>query len=82
MGKSDLYYVVAEPQHSGDFRPVVIEYGIDLISAERVVRRHINDYGLRYKVKGKKYPAFVRIHRISDNLPEDYVLLKKVEATV
>ena len=76
MKRADLYYVVAEPQNEDDFRPVVLEYGIDLITAEKVVRRYINDFGLLYKVGKTKYPTFVRIHRIADNLPDDYVMLK------
>ena len=76
---SDLYYGVAVPQHEGDFRPVVLEYGVDLVTADRIVRRHINDNGLHYKVKGKKYPSFVRIYRITDTLPEDYVLIRAIE---
>ena len=79
MTKESLYYVVAEPQNKGDFRPIVLEYGIDLIHAERVVRKHINENGLRYKIKGKKYPAFIRIRRIADTLPDNYVLITKVE---
>lgn len=79
MRKEDLFYVVAEPQHNGDFRPVVLEYGVDLIKAERIVRNYINDFGLRYKVGNKKFPTFVRIHRISDNLPDGYVMLVKKE---
>ena len=75
--KQDLYYVVAEPQHDGDFRPVIIEYGIDLLTADKIVRKYINDNGLRYKVKGKKYPAFVRVHRISDNVPDEYVMVAR-----
>ena len=61
MTRTDLYYVVAEPQNKGTFRPIVLEYGIDLIHAEKVVRKHINDNGLRYKIGDKKYPAFIRI---------------------
>ena len=79
MKREDLYYVVAEPHHEGDFRPIVLEYGIDLITAERVVRKHINENGFRYKIKGTKYPAFIRIRRISDIIPEDYVLITKAE---
>ena len=79
MTRTDLYYVVAEPQNKGTFRPIVLEYGIDLITAERVVRKHINENGLRYKVGDKKYPAFIRIRRISDTLPDDYILFTKVE---
>lgn len=79
MTRTDLYYVVAEPQNKGTFRPIVLEYGIDLITAERVVRKHINDNGLRYKIGDKKYPAFIRIRRISDTLPDDYILFTKAE---
>lgn len=79
MKRQDLYYVVAEPQHSGDFRPVVLEYGIDLIAADRVVHKYINDFGLRYKIGNKKFPTFVRIHRIADTLPDDYVLIRAIE---
>ena len=79
MKRQDLYYVVAEPQHSGDFRPVVLEYGIDLITADRVVHNYINDFGLRYKIGDKKFPTFVRIHRIADTLPDDYVLIRAIE---
>lgn len=79
MKRQDLYYVVAEPQHSGDFRPVVLEYGIDLITADRVVHKYINDFGLRYKIGNKKFPTFVRIHRIADTLPDDYVLIRAIE---
>lgn len=79
MTRTDLYYVVAEPQNKGTFRPIVLEYGIDLITAEKVVRKHINDNGLRYKIGDKKYPAFIRIRRISDTLPDDYILFTKAE---
>ena len=79
MTRTDLYYVVAEPQNKGTFRPIVLEYGIDLIHAERVVRKYINENGLRYKIGDKKYPAFIRIRRISDTLPDDYILFTKVE---
>ena len=79
MRKEDLCYVVAEPQVEGNFRPIVLEYGIDLITAERVVRNHINENGLRYKIGNKKYPAFIRIRRIADTLPDNYVLITKVE---
>ena len=79
MTKDNLYYVVAEPQHRGDFRPVVLEYGIDLITADKVVHNYIKDFGLRYKVGDKNYPSFVRIHRIADTLPDDYVLIKAIE---
>ena len=79
MKKEDLYYVVAEPQNKGDFRPVVLEYGIDLKTAENVVRRFINTNGLRYKIKDTKYPAFIRIRRIAETLPKNYVLITKVE---
>lgn len=79
MKRQDLYYVVAEPQHSGDFRPVVLEYGIDLITADRVVHNYIRDFGLRYKIGDKKFPTFVRIHRIADTLPDDYVLIRAIE---
>ena len=79
MKRQDLYYVVAEPQHSGDFRPVVLEYGIDLITADKVVHRFINENGLRIKIGDKKFPTFVRIHRIADTLPDDYVLIRAIE---
>ena len=79
MKRVDLYYVVAEPQNKGDFRPIIIEYGIDLITAEKVVRNQINENGLKYKVKNSEYPAFIRIRRIADTLPNDYVLISKVE---
>ena len=76
MKKEEFYYVVAEPQHRGDFRPVVLEYGIDLITADRVVHNYIRDFGLRYKIGDKKYPTFVRIHRIAETLPKNYVMLQ------
>jgi len=79
MMKENLYYVVAEPQHRGDFRPVVLDYGVDLITADKVVRRFINENGLRIKIGDKKFPAFVRIHRIADTLPDDYVLIRAIE---
>ena len=79
MKKEDLYYVVAEPQIEGNFRPIVLEYGIGLIHAEKVVRKHINENGCRYKVNGKKFPAFIRIRRIADVLPDDYILIPKAE---
>lgn len=79
MERQDLYYVVAEPQHGGDFRPVVLEYGIDLITADKVVHRFINENGLRIKIGDKKFPTFVRIHRIADTLPDDYVLIRAIE---
>lgn len=75
MNKEELYYVIVVPQNEGDFNPLVIEYGISLKSAENVVRRYINDHGMRFKKNGKKYPSFVRIMRISEPLPEDYYLL-------
>lgn len=79
MSKDNFYYVVAEPQHRGDFRPVVLDYGIDLITADKVVHRFINENGLRIKIGNKKFPTFVRIHRISDTLPDDYLLITAVE---
>lgn len=79
MSKDNLYYVVAEPQHRGDFRPVVLDYGVDLITADRVVHRFIKENGLRIKIGDKKYPAFIRIRRISDTLPDDYILFTKAE---
>lgn len=79
MTKESLFYVVAEPQNKGDFRPVVIEYGVSLANAERIVRHYINTNGLRFKVKDEKYPAFVRIMRISEKLPDKYVLITKAE---
>ena len=79
MMKENLYYVVAEPQHRGDFRPVVLDYGVDLIAADKVVHKFINENGLRIKIGDKKFPAFVRIHRIADTLPDDYVLIRAIE---
>lgn len=76
MKKEVLCYVVAEPQNKGDFRPVVLEYGVDLITAQKVVRKYINDFGLLYKVGRTKYPAFVRIRRVSEHLPKNYLMLK------
>ena len=79
MSKANVYYVVAEPQHRGDFRPVILEYGVDLITADKVVHRFINENGLRIKIGNKKFPTFVRIHRIADTLPDDYLLITAVE---
>lgn len=79
MAKERLFYVVAEPQKKGDFRPVVLEYGISLEAAEKYVRNYINESGLFIKIKNTKHPAFVRIMQISDKLPDDYVLITKVE---
>lgn len=79
MAKERLFYVVAEPQNKGDFRPVVIEYGVSLANAERIVRHYINTNGLRIKIGDTRYPAFVRIMQISDKLPDDYVLITKAE---
>ena len=79
MMKENLYYVVAEPQHRGDFRTVVLDYGVDLIAADKVVHKFINENGLRIKIGDKKFPAFVRIHRIADTLPDDYVLIRAIE---
>lgn len=79
MAKERLFYVVAEPQKKGDFRPVVLEYGISLEAAEKYVRNYINENGLLIKIKHTKHPAFVRIMQISDKLPDDYVLITKVE---
>lgn len=72
MKRADLYYVMVRPSHEGDFRPLVIDYGLTLDGAERVQRRFIEDHGLRFRVKGKSYPATVRIYRTSETLPEDY----------
>ena len=72
MKRADLYYVMVRPSHEGDFRPLVIDYGLTLEGAERVQRRFIKDHGLRFKSNGKHYPAFVRIYRTSETLPEDY----------
>lgn len=72
MKREDLYYVMVRPAHEGDFRPLVIDYGLTLEGAERVQRNFIKDHGLRFRVKGKSYPAFVRIYRTSETLPEGY----------
>ena len=81
MAKERLFYVVAEPQNKGDFRPVVIEYGVSLANAERIVRHSdlINTNGLRIKIGDTKHPAFIRIMQISDKLPDNYVLVTKAE---
>ena len=72
MKKTDLYYVMVRPSNEGDFRPLVIDYGLTLEGAERVQRRFIEDHGLRFKSNGKHYPASIRIYRTSETLPEDY----------
>lgn len=72
MKREDLYYVMVRPLHEGDFRPLVIDYGLTLEGAERVQRRFIEDHGLRFKFNGKHYPAHIRIYRTSEPLPEDY----------
>ena len=72
MKRADMYYVMVLPAREGDFRPLVIDYGLTLDGAERVQRRFIEDHGLRFKVKGKSYPATVRIYRTSETLPENY----------
>ena len=72
MKREDLYYVMVRPSHEGDFRPIVIDYGLTLEGAESVQRRFIQNHGLRFKFNGKHYPATVRIYRTSETLPEDY----------
>ena len=72
MKREDLYYVMVRPSHEGDFRPLVIDYGLTLEGAERVQRSFIKDHGLRFKFNGKHYPASVRIYRTSETLPENY----------
>lgn len=72
MKRTDMYYVLVRPVHEGDFRPIVVDYGLTLEGAERVQRRFIEDHGLRFKFNGKHYPASVRIYRTSETLPEDY----------
>ena len=72
MKRTDLYYVMVHPVNKGDFRPIVIDYGLTLEGAERVQRRFIEDNGLRFKFNGKHYPATIRIYRTSETLPEGY----------
>lgn len=72
MSKNDLFYVMVVPKHEGDFRPLVIDYGLSFDSATNVMRNFIKDHGLRFKANGKNYPAFVRIYRTSETLPENY----------
>ena len=72
MKRTDMYYVLVRPVHEGDFRPIVVDYGLTLEGAERVQRRFIEDHGLRFKFNGKHYPASVRIYRTSETLPENY----------
>ena len=72
MKRTDLYYVMVHPVNKGDFRPIVIDYGLTLDGAERVQRRFIEDHGLRFKFNGKHYPAHIRIYRTSETLPEGY----------
>ena len=72
MKRADLYYVMVHPVNKGDFRPIVIDYGLTLEGAERVQRRFIEDHGLRFKSNGKHYPAHIRIYRTSETLPENY----------
>ena len=72
MKRADLYYVMVRPSNKGDFRPLVIDYGLTLEGAERVQRRFIEDHGLRFKFNGKHYPAHIRIYRTSETLPEGY----------
>ena len=69
---NNVYYVMVHPVNKGDFRPIVIDYGLTLDGAERVQRRFIEDHGLRFKFNGKHYPAHVRIYRTSETLPEGY----------
>ena len=69
---NDVYYVMVHPVNKGDFRPIVIDYGLTLDGAERVQRRFIEDHGLRFKFNGKHYPAHIRIYRTLETLPEGY----------
>lgn len=65
------YYVVIEPQHEQDFRPLILTYGVSLSEAQRCVRERINERGLIYKVNKKRYPCLIQIRRCP-NLPKNY----------
>ena len=39
MKRADLYYVMVRPSNEGDFRPLVIDYGLTLEGAERAQAR-------------------------------------------
>lgn len=67
---SNFYYKVVVVPTEDDFLPKVLEYGIDYETAEKKVRKYINDHGLRFKKNGKYYPALVQIRRIKDPLPD------------
>ena len=71
---SDFYKVVVVSTND-DFRPCVLEYGVSLEKAEKVVKRYVCDHGLTFKKDGKVYPALVQIRKIKDFLPDGYFLL-------
>lgn len=75
----NLYYVVVVPKRENEFRPCVLEYGIDYEKAQNKVRWYINDHGLRFKANGKTYPALVHIKRINETLPDGYFLITAIK---
>lgn len=77
MKDNDLYYVTVLPKNTGDFRPLIIDYGLTYEKANNVMRRYIQDHGMRFKKNGKHYPAFVYIYKITQRLPKGYYLFSK-----
>lgn len=71
----NYYKVIVVPIEPDDFRPCVLEYGVSLEKAEKIVRRYVCDHGLRFKKDGKFYPALVQIRKIKEMLPDGYFLL-------
>lgn len=75
----NLYFVIVVPKNREDFRPCVLEYGVDYEKAQKIVRWYINDHGLRFKVSNKIYPALVQIKRINETLPDGYFLISSIK---
>ena len=74
MSKTEFFKVVVVPINKNDFRPRVLDYGIPLEKAEKVVRNYVSEHGLRFKENNKYYPALVQIRKIKEPLPDGYFL--------
>ena len=80
MTDKNTYYVMIVPTSKAkvQFRPCVLEYGLDFERAKAVMRDFIKTHCLWFKVKGERQPARVRIYRTSETLPENYFVLNSI----
>ena len=69
------YYVLIVPKNDGDFRPIVLDYGLSYEKASERMRWYINDHGLNYKENGRQYRAFIHIKRTTEPIPTGYRLM-------